>query len=163
MFGKLVIPETEFRGSAGLLPPMSAASELAPVVVIDDDTFDYVIDKGPITNFTISESGALESLCSLRIFGLRHGFTECGDLPGHYMTNTWTGEDPLAVQCLEAPALVHFKDKGLAPAFVLEWKSMNEKLYGLMLSTAVKVGNGSDPDKSDKWLTEKDIYPVKLA
>lgn len=33
----------------------------------------------------------------------------------------------------------------------------------MVLPTAVKVGNGGDPDKSEKWLTAADVHPVKLS
>lgn len=58
------------------------------VVTIDHDTYDYVIDKGPLVNFTVANAtGELQSLSSLRIFGLRKGFSEFADLPGHYLCN----------------------------------------------------------------------------
>lgn len=133
------------------------------VVVIDDETYEYVIDKGPLTGFAVTETGELQSFNSLRVFGLRKGYTEFAELPGHYFSNQWTGVDATYVQCLQAPSIVHFKDKGNAPAFVLEWKTKNEKLYAMTLPTAVKISSGNDPDKRDKWLTATDIKPVRLA
>lgn len=130
--------------------------------MIDIDTFDYVMDKGPVTDFRVGENGSLESYCSLRMFGLRKGYTEFGELPGHYFINAWSGGEEKAVQCIQAPALVHFKDCGLAPAFVLEWKCMNEKLYGMTLATAVKVSGGGDQDRSEKWLQASDVRPVRV-
>lgn len=73
---------------------MSAASALAPIVTLDADTFDYVIHKSPNTCFSPSDSGHLESLSSLRVFGLRKGFKELGELPGHFVVNAWTGAEP---------------------------------------------------------------------
>lgn len=76
--------------------------------------------------------------------------------------NAWTGADAESVQCLQAPAIVHYKDRGVAPSFVLEWKFMNDKLYGMTLATAVKT-SGTDPDKAEKWLTAADVRAVRLA
>lgn len=133
------------------------------VTAVDVDQYDYVVDKGAVTDFELHENGDLQSFSSLRVFGLRKGYAEFMDVPGHYVMNSWTGAEPIGTQCLLAPALVHFKDRGLAPAFVLEWKVTNEKVYGMTLPTAVKTGTGGDPDKSEKWLTSADISPVKLA
>lgn len=133
------------------------------VMTIDADKYEYVIDKGPATDFQVDERGELQSLSSLRVFGLRKGYTEFTKIPGHYMINTWTGAEAEGLQSLQAPALVHFKDRGLLPAFVLEWKWMNDKLYGQTLATTVKVGNSNDPDKRCTWLTQADVRPVRLA
>lgn len=46
---------------------------------------------------------------------------------------------------------------------MLEWKWINEKLYGLVLPTTLKVGNGGDPDKTKAWLTPADVQPFKLS
>lgn len=146
-----------------MAPATSAPLDAESVVTIDEEAYDYVFDKGPLTDFRVGENGQLESLSSLRVFGLRKGYTEFGELPGHYVMNAWTGQVPVSVQCLEAPGLVHFKDCNLAPSFVMEWKFINDKLYAMVLATTVKVGNGGNPDKSDKWLSVADIRPVKLS
>lgn len=44
---------------------MSADSAVAPTVAVDDEIFDYVLDKGPITNFSVGDNGLLESMCAL--------------------------------------------------------------------------------------------------
>lgn len=134
------------------------------VMTIDtENKYDYVLDKGPLTDFQLSDDGTLQSISSLRVFGLRKGFTEFAELPGHYLINTWTGAEADGAQLLQAPALVHFKDRSLAPAFVLEWRAVNDKLYGQVLATAVKVGNGHDPDKKSQWLSAADVRPYRLA
>lgn len=134
----------------------------AASISIDEDLYDYVIDKGPVTDFTVGDEGALTSLSSLRIFGLRKGYAEFAGLPGHYVVNTWTGAEPESVQIVQAPLLVHFKDRGVAPAFLLEWRVMNEKLYGLTIATGLKLSN-SNPDQDKSWLGVGDIRPVKLS
>lgn len=134
------------------------------LATVDEETYEYVLDKGPMTTFSLTDGGALESVSSLRVMGLRKGFSEHNTLPGHYVLNTWTGEEKATgVQVLEAPAMLHFKDRGLAPAFLLEWKWFNDKLYAQVLPTTLKVGNSGDPDKADKWLTTADVRPVRFS
>lgn len=136
-------------------------------LMIDQKLYEYIIDKGPTITYEVGDTGELEGLTSIRMFGFRRSFTEpVPQYVGHYFVNSaemnWEGGDLVAFQPISTPCLAYFKDKALAPSFILAWKATgNGKVYGISLPTDVCVAN-SDPDKDSNWRTDKDLKSVRL-
>lgn len=128
--------------------------------MIKPDDYNYVIDKGAITEVVVGGAvGEFASISSLRIFGLKKGVCEFLEVPGHYLINTASDNvddfgSPPCLQVLEAPCVVHFCDEGNVAEIALEWKFMNNKLYAITIPTDVWISN-SDPDKDGKWVNER--------
>lgn len=133
------------------------------VLTIDSEMYEYLMDKGPMTSFGCSvERQDIEYIRSLRVLGFRRGFTACLDKCGCFCINkSLLDEGRSATQLLTAPCLAKMKDSGSGTSFVLEWKATGENIYAMCLPTALKIPT-NDPDKDPKWLTEKDLKPVRI-
>ena len=90
------------------------ALETDPELQFNEYTHDFVADKGCCTRIGLEGDDVDEFwFHTLRIFGLRKGYTIDTDLPGHYLLNTFgLTEDEEAVQAYSLPALLHPIDAG---------------------------------------------------
>ena len=128
---------------------------------IEPEGYDYVLDKGPLLCFNVSEEGELSELASLRAFELKQGYATSANVPGHYFVNDTDISVSRTGQPIDTPALLHFKDSSNPPVFVLWWKrGPNNKVYLATIPTAVKIS--TDKDGVDKWVSEDNVVPVKL-
>ena len=143
---------------------MAAAPEVNNNVV-DLESKEYVADKGPIIQWELDvPNKCLGSFSTLRIFGLKLGFSTVTGVQGHYLLNTAGQMDASPeTQVFTAPCLMHFVDTASVPVFVLmfKWVKASGKIYALTIPTDVKLS--SDVDAPDKWITPAMIKPVKLA
>ena len=132
---------------------------------VDEESKQYVADKGPVTQWELDvPNGCLGSFCTLRIFGLKLGFSTVTGVQGHYLSSTAGQMDAEPeTQVFTAPCLMHFKDASCVPVFVLmfKWVQASGKLYALTIPTDVKLSSGVDAP--DKWVTPAMIKPVKLS
>ena len=85
------------------------ALETDPELQFNEYTHDFVADKGCCTRIGLEGDDVDEFwFHTLRIFGLRKGYTIDTDLPGHYLLNTFgLTEEEEAVQAYSLPALLH--------------------------------------------------------
>jgi hypothetical protein len=131
---------------------------------VDMDGWSYVADKGPVLDWTLSsgKEPGIESFSTFRVFGFPKGHSLVTDLPGYYLVNSCE-ESAAQVQVLTAPALLHYQDSDTPPSYLLyfKWLESAGKVYAMTLPTDLKLP--TDVDAPIKWLTEKDIKPVKLA
>lgn len=132
---------------------------------VDEESKQYIADKGPVTQWELDvPNGCLGSFCTLRIFGLKLGFSTVTGVQGHYLSSTAGQIDAEPeTQVFTAPCLMHLKDAACVPVFVLmfKWVQASGKIYALTIPTDVKLS--SDVDAPDKWITPAMIKPVKLA
>ena len=143
---------------------MAAAPEVNNNVV-DVESKEYVADKGPIIQWELDvPNKCLGSFSTLRIFGLKLGFSTVTGVQGHYLLNTAGQMDASPeTQVFTAPCLMHFVDTASVPVFVLmfKWVKASGKIYALTIPTDVKLSSGVDAP--DKWITPAMIKPVKLC
>ena len=132
---------------------------------VDEESKEYVADKGPVTQWELDvPNGCLGSFCTLRIFGLKLGFSTVTGVQGHYLLNTaGQMDDEPETQVFTAPCLMHFVDAACVPVYVLmfKWVQASGKIYALTIPMDVKLSSGVDAP--DKWITPAMIKPVKLS
>ena len=128
---------------------------------LDTDRYSYVADKGPITALGLSGDNEIW-FETLRIFGLRSGYSSVSGIPGFYLVNTAGMLGDVAPVCTHSlPALLHPADTGLPPVYGLRWKiGQNGNIYAMTIATDLK--QSSDADSNEKWLTEADVVPRRL-
>ena len=137
-------------------------TEQSKRVGFDFDAFAYVADKGPLTAFGL-EGENVDTFWyhSLRIMGMKKGYSCCAGVPGFYLVNKANAPVDTSSVCHTLPALLHPADEGQPAVYGLRFKvAPNGNIYVMCIPTDVK--QSSDKDGVDKWLGEKDVTPRRL-
>ena len=152
--------------TAGMVATEGGAAltlETDPELQFNEYTHDFVADKGCCTRIGLEGDDVDEFwFHTLRIFGLRKGYTIDTDLPGHYLLNTFgLTEEEEAVQAYSLPALLHPIDAGQPALLGLRWKiAPNGNIYAMCVPTDLKLA--TDVDAPDKYIGEGDVMSRRL-
>ena len=126
------------------------------------DAYTYIADKGPVTAFGLAgDTPDTVWYHTLRIFGLRAGYSTVAGVPGYYLVNKTNAAEDKAAVSHALPAILHPADDGLPPVFGLYWKiGANGNIYAVCIGTDVK--QSTDNDGVDTWIADKDAVPRRI-